>query len=197
MPQSELTDYQNTDCIDHTDAKTLRKLYWDEGLSAREIAEMSNVTSGGIVNQMENHNIQRRSHSKALSNSYAGFETSVQGYERWRDHVSGEQVKVHRLVAVAQFGFDKIKDKHIHHKNGIRWDNRPSKLEPLTPRDHQVKHNDGEKSPNSKLSREQARKVKSMAENGEKTHQEIADRYDVARSLVTMIKSGKRWPSLE
>lgn len=31
---------------------------------------------------------------------------------------------------VAEHGVDAVAGKHVHHKNGIRWDNRPEKLQP-------------------------------------------------------------------
>lgn len=35
-------------------------------------------------------------------------------------------VRIHRLVAVAEYGIDYVNDwsdYHVHHKNGIKWDN--------------------------------------------------------------------------
>jgi hypothetical protein len=43
---------------------------------------------------------------------------------------------MHRLLAVAEFGLDAIKGKHVHHVNGLRWDNRLDNLEVLTPQEH-------------------------------------------------------------
>lgn len=51
-----------------------------------------------------------------------------------------EQLLIHRLVAVAEYGFDAVAGKHVHHKNGIRWDNRPENLEPADQKTHMNKH---------------------------------------------------------
>jgi len=50
---------------------------------------------------------------------------------------------VHRLAAVAWFGFDAVKNKHVHHKNGIPWDNRECNLEPISPEEHNTIHHKG------------------------------------------------------
>jgi hypothetical protein len=51
-----------------------------------------------------------------------------------------EQALVHRLVAVAEYGFEAVCDSHVHHKNGIPWDNRPSNLEVVSEKHHTNKH---------------------------------------------------------
>lgn len=48
-----------------------------------------------------------------------------------------DNVVIHRLVAVAEHGIEAVKGKHIHHKNGVKWDNRPENLEPLSNSEHQ------------------------------------------------------------
>lgn len=47
---------------------------------------------------------------------------------------------VHRLLAIAKYGPDIVKDKHVHHKNGIRWDNRPENIGLLDPSEHSKLH---------------------------------------------------------
>lgn len=194
MTELDPDAYESTD---YKDKDTLYSLYWEEGLSTREIGDLFDVTSGSIQYWMDKYDIDRRDLSTALSNIHAGYETSYTGYERWRDHANSEVVKVHRLLAVTEYGFDAVADKHVHHKNGLSWDNRRENIVPMTPGEHQREHNDGEKSPNAKLSREEAKEVKRLAEEGDMTHQEISNEYGVERSLVTMIKSGRRWQSLE
>lgn len=53
--------------------------------------------------------------------------TRRDGYEHWK---SGHRsVLVHRLLAVAEWGFDAVADRIVHHCPGIPWDNRPSTLQ--------------------------------------------------------------------
>ncbi len=54
--------------------------------------------------------------------------------------VDGVLVAVHRLVAAAEYGTEAIRGKHIHHLNGVPFDNRPSNLSPLTPAEHMQQH---------------------------------------------------------
>jgi len=60
-------------------------------------------------------------------------------YEVWVD--DNRQVRVHRLLAVAEFGFDAVADCDVHHINGIGWDNRPENIEVLTRSEHSALHN--------------------------------------------------------
>jgi hypothetical protein len=73
---------------------------------------------------------------------FAPYELNVSGYAQWRNGAV-EHVLVHRLLAVAEYGFDAVAGKHIHHKNGIRWDNRLENLEVLTPSEHAKLHGRG------------------------------------------------------
>lgn len=62
---------------------------------------------------------------EAVRNNHATYRTSHRGYEHWRNYNrhrgSEEFVKVHRLLAVAEFGFDAVADSIVHHKTPIPW----------------------------------------------------------------------------
>jgi hypothetical protein len=47
---------------------------------------------------------------------------------------------VHRLLAIAEYGTDPVAGNHVHHKNGIKWDNRPTNIEPVNHSEHARKH---------------------------------------------------------
>jgi hypothetical protein len=47
---------------------------------------------------------------------------------------------VHRLLAIAEHGTDAVAGQHVHHKNGIPFDNRPENLELLSPSEHSKRH---------------------------------------------------------
>jgi len=49
-------------------------------------------------------------------------------------------IPVHRLAAIAWYGFDAVDGNHVHHKNGVRWDNREENLEPLSMTEHRRHH---------------------------------------------------------
>lgn len=69
-----------------------------------------------------------------------------EGYETWRDKYQYKEsrVKVHRLVAVAEYGINEVKDRVVHHRNEVPWDNRPGNLQLMTPEDHATHHHGGE-----------------------------------------------------
>lgn len=57
---------------------------------------------------------------------------------------SQNYVAVHRLLAVAEHGFDAVgPDVDVHHSNGVPWDNRPSNIELIDKGKHAALHNEG------------------------------------------------------
>lgn len=124
----------------------LYRLYVKERMTTTEIAEELGCTNVTIGDWLRRHNIGVRSASKAIRLSKkkkpATFTHDTYGYEIWRNLSGGKhrRVKVHRLIAVAEYGFDAVVGKDVHHQNGIRWDNRPSNLELLDHSDHMDRH---------------------------------------------------------
>lgn len=137
-------DSRSESDIDHTDPEVLRELYHDRGLSVREIADLSAVRQQTVRHHLKKHDIERRDRVEssrwASRNEYAGLKRAGNGYIEWRDYWSGDRVSVHRLLAVAEYGFDAVCDKVVHHKNNIRWDNRPENIELMTPSEHAKHH---------------------------------------------------------
>lgn len=71
----------------------------------------------------------------------ATYRHDDQGYAKWVDQVDGYRVVlVHRLLAVAEYGFDAVQNRVVHHSNGVKWDNRPENIEIKTMSDHQSDH---------------------------------------------------------
>lgn len=73
----------------------------------------------------------------------ASYTTNVNGYEMW-SVPSPDTIAVHQLVAIAN-GADPHKvfsdgEYHCHHKNGVRWDNRPGNIEVLSSSEHSILH---------------------------------------------------------
>jgi len=75
---------------------------------------------------------------RANDEKFGYFRTTTQGYEEisFNGPEGRERVKIHRLIAVAEYGLDKVVDKDIHHKSNIGWDNRPKNIVPLTHSEH-------------------------------------------------------------
>jgi DNA-binding MarR family transcriptional regulator len=136
--ENDETAYQDSDVLEH--------LYHVEGLTQGEIGELFGVTKSPVSDWMDKHEIETRSQSEASLRSVlklpACFFTGDDGYEYWttKHYENREQVYVHRLLAVAKFGFEEVCDAQVHHRNGVRWDNRAENIEVLSVQSHRKKH---------------------------------------------------------
>jgi len=123
----------------YTDEEKLRELYWGESLSMGQVAERLDTDKDRVAYWMGVHGVEtRRAYSEQ---NYASLRVE-EGYTLWREYYDGEynRVPVHRLLAVAEYGYDAVVGKDVHHKNGIRFDNRPSNIEPVDPSEHRRIH---------------------------------------------------------
>jgi transposase len=141
----------------HNDVEWLAKKYLDEGMTASAISDICGVHKSTIIDSIERSNIPKKSHLRAVQdaerqdnsgrdnpywNEYACFSVDTSGYETWQHRYQNERhtVMVHRLLAVAMYGFEEIKGKEIHHKSNVPWDNRPENIELLSSSEHSKLH---------------------------------------------------------
>lgn len=111
----------------------LYEQYYEEDRTCKEIADELGTYSGRVSQWLEKHDISPTEHPHVGFND--GY-TVIQTREAGKLH----HVSVHRLTAVAWFGLDEVVGKEVHHKNGVRWDNREQNLEPLTVSEHRSLH---------------------------------------------------------
>ena len=132
----------------HTEREWLAEQYHGKGRSLKDIANECDVNAVTIMNWMERHNIPRRSYSDHLRKPKVSRIKIERGYIRLssrRPNSNGQDsVFEHQLVAIAN-GADPHKvfsdgEYQCHHKNGIRWDNRPENIELLSGKDHADEH---------------------------------------------------------
>jgi transcriptional regulator with XRE-family HTH domain len=128
------------------DPDRLRELYHEEGLSQRQIAGRLGTTQGIISKWMIRHGIETREFREAGADAVrvnrAAYRTTESGYEMWRARVGDKTlgIQVHRLVAIAENGFDAVDGNVVHHENNIPWDNRPSNLRVMGDAEHKRLH---------------------------------------------------------
>ena len=111
------------------DEQTLRRLHQQYGMSGRQIAQKFGCSPSTVPRWINKFNIY----------TPPKFQTTPdKGYEKWRD--GNDTVYVHRLLAVAEYGFQAVKDNIVHHKSGVPWDNRPDNIEVLPQSKHHGEH---------------------------------------------------------
>ena len=126
----------------------LRELYHERGMSMAEIGEEWECSPQTVSNWVERHGLEARAvgHNGSGPDSptwvpYARFETNNEGYEVWRSRADNRAaVSVHRLAAVAWYGYDAVVDHDVHHVNGVKWDTRKDNLALLDPSEHRAHH---------------------------------------------------------
>lgn len=129
------------------DEEKIRRLYCDEKLTMQEIADRFDVGIDAIHRSIEDFGIESRSHNEGGRKSSGWVErvtyyTKSDGYEVAQDGYAKKSIKLHRLVAVAEFGIEAVTHNLVHHKNGITWDNRPENLEVMSRPEHCKHHYD-------------------------------------------------------
>lgn len=113
------------------DPAEVAQLYHEDGLEQADIAERFDVDQSTVSKFMARESIAARTERETHRTEWATFGTDAQGYERWDSSHPADgkaTVYVHRLLAVAEYGMLEG-EQVIHHRNGIRWDNRPENIE--------------------------------------------------------------------
>jgi len=114
------------------DKEVLVELYQRQGLTMQEIADHLGCSKGTIHRWMRRHDIESKKQGRA---SGIMLKQHVRGYEYFMETRDGQTAKVyvHRLCALAWFG--KV-GEHVHHKNGVPWDNREENIKNMQASEH-------------------------------------------------------------
>jgi transposase-like protein len=128
----------------YRDPELLRHLYWKKKMSLSDISSELNCGRSTVAKWMEKNDIPKR---KPDDEKYPRPRTQSEyasgaGYEVIVHHNKDEKYQVfhHRLLAAAQWGVEEVDGKHVHHKNGVEWDNRIENFELLSHNEHSRKH---------------------------------------------------------
>lgn len=110
---------------------------YQNGDSLKEIGEELGCSRKTVSRRLRSDGYEIRDRAE-WNRHTSPYIKSKPDYEVIRHTVDGTQheVQLHRLVAVAEYGFDEVAGKDIHHKNHIPWDNRPSNLVPMNETEH-------------------------------------------------------------
>lgn len=173
--------------------ETLRDLYINKGLSTREVGKELGTSGRTITEWLHRHNIKTRAkgrykqdHTLLTQNSYEII------HEDSTDN--GDITKHHRLLAVAKYGFDSVSDKVVHHRNGVKWDNRPDNIELLTEEEHSRLHMEAgdfesvvSATGMKELSSQDRMEIKRKYNNTDLSQRQIAEKYGITQSGVSRI----------
>lgn len=115
----------------------LRQKYVDENMSQTEMADLCDTGPSTISSWMKRHGVETDM-SRTKRREVPRLRVDSDGYEVVKS--CGDEVLIHRLSAVAWFGFGSVSGKDVHHENGIGWDNREDNFDLLTRGEHIALH---------------------------------------------------------
>jgi hypothetical protein len=144
------TDSEETWGHPWQDPSVLRRLYHEQDLTMDEIGDRLGCNQKTVHKWIHRHDIRitdprgRGMEGRRVAGFPAAFRHNHSGsgnvmYEVWND-AGKREVPVHRLLAVAEYGFDAVCGMDVHHKNGIGWDNRPANIELMEHGEHTQHH---------------------------------------------------------
>jgi len=140
----ELSHKKNSSEKEYKNKNTLKKLYYNERLSCAEIADELGCDESRIEYWMDKHELERRSLSESKKTLTPTFYTNKDGYEiicnSNKIKENCDEIRLHRLIALVDNNMEYVSENVVHHKNGIKWDNRPENLEVLPNNDHVMMH---------------------------------------------------------
>ncbi|WP_237713322.1 HNH endonuclease [Halococcus hamelinensis] len=177
----------------HRDPDVLRELYVERGLTATRTAEELGVHRDTISTALDDFDIERHGPSEYRRKAHLSKPVPLQmfgGYEMWQHstglHTPAEKVFVHRLLAVAVYGFEAVVGHDVHHENECRFDNRPSNVVLKTRSEHTAEHNPRH------FTDEEATAIRRRYETDDGvTQKALADSYGVSRSLIGKVIHGR------
>lgn len=172
--------------------ETLERLYVDERLSQDEIADRLECGVATVSRWMDKHGIDARSRKEngaiQASRTPAHYYTNNRGREIWVDNTgdSFESVTVHRLLAVAEYGYERVAGNHVHHELNIPWLNTPANITPKDPTEHLRDHKIGN-TVHELISQEDCQEIRDSHAGDE----ELASEYGVVKRTIRRHRNGR------
>lgn len=123
----------------HHQVDILAYLYWIEDHKQKEIADRYGYSTSCISRHMSDCEIPTGPDPTKHTASIAVYENG-----HWKCHSlykdTYEYTYLHRLLAVAEYGFDSVIDKEVHHETGCGLDNRPDAITLMNQDEHSSLH---------------------------------------------------------
>ena len=192
--------------------KWLQQKYTVEKKSTPEIGKILNCAPVTIRNWLKTLNIPRRTLSEAKmgnKDAYRPLEerfwekvdkNGLNGCWIWTRSLNRGYGRIdHKGAHVVSWELHngrKVKDGYVlHHKFkcGNKKCVNPMHLQEMTEAEHLSLHNSGENNPNSKLTEKIVLEIRADWATGKYTQQQLAEKYDVSRSLIGLIVNRKIW----
>jgi hypothetical protein len=121
----------------------LHNLYVVQNMTDSEIADIFDVSPSLITHWRSKNGIDGVKPQEYAASRPASYRVQTNGYTVWDANKNDEKrfCYVHRLLAVCEHGAQVFSDgREVHHKNGIKWDNRPENLDVVDVNEHRRMH---------------------------------------------------------
>lgn len=117
------------------DEELMRTLIEDKGFSTIKVSEMFNCGQSSIARAKVEFKLDGKPDPRKKPPHHywdsRGYETVC-----YDNGAEKGQFYIHRLIAIAEYGIEAVKENDVHHINGVKWDNRPSNIEVISPQEH-------------------------------------------------------------
>jgi len=119
----------------------VESLYCERQMTQTQIADILTCNQTSVSRTLREAGVETRDAGDYHEPSFYFSET---GYLTCRHRDGQERVafRIHRLAAVAEYGWEGVVGKEVHHKNRHRADNRAENLEPISAGEHAAHHHE-------------------------------------------------------
>jgi hypothetical protein len=123
----------------HHEVDILAYLYWIEDCTEGEIADRYGCSISCISRHMSECGVPTGPDPTTHTASIGVYENG-----HWKCNVlfkgTTDSVYLHRLLAVAEYGYEEVVDKEVHHETGCSLDNRPDAITLMDKGEHLSLH---------------------------------------------------------